>query len=235
MDTPEKTQNEKLQAARERMARARKAKDQAGPRALKPLDKLIDLKILERAAEADLSDKQLARVLGISTRLLKRVRTRPDWLAIVNRGKRQAAKVVESSLFARCTGTEYDEVTKERVLIGRLRQAEKAADKAGPMDKAMTSLSGHGQERIFDIRPALIVTKVVQKRVEPDTEAIKFYLSNVDPAHWKIRTQQDQTLTRKLEFAELAGKTREELIALRDRIRKRVEELKAAGAAAVKN
>jgi len=236
MGEPRPRSEAQRRASAENFKRARAARHNKLPPPDRPLAHYLDVKLLERAASADLSDSQLAMILHVEKKLIKRLRTRPDWIEIVERGKAHAKQVVESSLFARCTGTEYEEVTRERVLIGRVRQIEKK-DKEGPLDpvKGSTAASGHGQERIYGVKAALVVTKTVRKRIEPDTEAIKFYLSNVDSVNWKIRTQQDQTTTRKLEIAELSGKTRDELIAIRDRLRKRIEELRAGRDAAAKN
>jgi len=199
-----------------------------------PLEKYIDLKALERVAEAELTDKQLAVVLDINQRTMKMLRRRADFLEILNKGKAGAKKAVESSLFAAAIGDEYEEITRERVLIGRVRQIGKE-DKPGPQEMKLSAGSGHGQERIYSMKNALVITKTVTKRIARDVEAIKFYLSNIDPSNWKIRSQTDANITKRVEFTELVGKTRDDMAALRDRIGKRIAEVKATKEAVVKN
>jgi len=208
-----------------------------------PLDHYVDLKALEKAAQADLTDKQLATVLGVHQKTIKKLRTRADFLDFIHHGKKEAKKAVESSLYASALGTEYEEVTRERVLIGRVRQLNrsekgtKLVKDGGPLDGKTVAEggSGHGQERIYSVKATLVITKTLTKRIAGDVEAQKFYLSNIDPSNWKIRSQTDANITKRVEFTELLGKTRDDMTALRDRIGKRVAEIKATKEAVVKN
>jgi hypothetical protein len=207
----------------------------------KALHDLIDVKALERCANADLTDKQLAIVLEITPRQLKSLRLRPDFIEIMARGKAEATKVVESSLFAAATGVEFQEITRERVLVGRVRDLTAEQKEQGSPLQAPTKGhkdrygAGHGQERIYHVENKLVITKIVSKRTPADVEAIKFYLSNVEPAKWKIRSNVDSSTVRKVEVAELAGKNVDQMRDVLHKVNQRIKSLENAADSAVKN
>lgn len=114
------------------------------------------LEEVRKWAKDGLSDKQIATNLGIAYSTFREYKKKFSALsAPLKEGKASAVKQVENALFKKALGYEYEEVTKEL---------------------AMNEETG---------KQELKITKVVTKRVHPDTTAIIFYLKNRMSDKWK--------------------------------------------------
>lgn len=143
----------------------RKPKSKRAPRT-KTIDvpNRINVGYVERLAQAGLIDEQLAVVLGISRRTLDRYKKNPIFMSHLQRGKKEADKKVEASLFKVANGYDYPEITSEPVL--QLRQRD-------------------GKQETICLDPTLTVTKVVIKHQAPSVSACMAWLTNRDNEHWK--------------------------------------------------
>ncbi|WP_338658790.1 transposase [Paraclostridium sordellii] len=114
------------------------------------------LEEVRKWAKDGLSDKQIATNLGIAYSTFREYKKK--FLALsapLKEGKACAVKQVENALFKKALGYEYEEVTKEICMNEETGKQE------------------------------LKITKVVTKRVHPDTTAIIFYLKNRMSDKWK--------------------------------------------------
>jgi hypothetical protein len=68
-------------------------------------------RIVENAGKAALTDAQLAGVLGVNECAIHRWKVDPAFVQALKKGKAQADKSVEDSLYVRAIGYTYDEVT----------------------------------------------------------------------------------------------------------------------------
>lgn len=114
------------------------------------------LEEVRKWAKDGLSDKQIATNLGIAYSTFREYKKKFSALsAPLKEGKACAVKQVENALFKKALGYEYEEVTKEICMNEETGKQE------------------------------LKITKVVTKRVHPDTTAIIFYLKNRMSDKWK--------------------------------------------------
>ena len=75
-------------------------------------------------------------------------------------------------------------------------------------------------------RDELTLTRRTRKHMPADTEALKFYLSNVDPDNWKIKQDSAVSYEKRVEVKELAGMTLAEMVETANRIKAEVERRK---------
>ena len=114
------------------------------------------LEEVRKWAKDGLSDKQIATNLGIAYSTFREYKKKYSALsAPLKEGKNCAVKQVENALFKKALGYDYEEVTKE-----------------------LSTNEETGKQE-------LKITKVVTKRVHPDTTAIIFYLKNRMPDKWR--------------------------------------------------
>lgn len=131
-------------------------------------DKLM---LVEGWARNGLTDKQIAKNLGIGYTTLKEYKKNyPAFSAALKRGKEVVDFEVENALLKRALGYEYEEVTKERIL--------KKDEKGSPL------VNVHG----LPIHE-MVVTKKVTKQVAPDTTAQIFWLKNRKPQEWRDKQE----------------------------------------------
>ncbi|GIM32955.1 helix-turn-helix transcriptional regulator [Paraclostridium bifermentans] len=114
------------------------------------------LEEVRKWAKDGLSDKQIASNLGIAYSTFREYKKKYSALsAPLKEGKNCAVKQVENALFKKALGYDYEEVTKELSINEETGKQE------------------------------LKITKVVTKRVHPDTTAIIFYLKNRMSDKWR--------------------------------------------------
>lgn len=114
------------------------------------------LEEVRKWAKDGLSDKQIASNLGIAYSTFREYKKKYSALsAPLKEGKNCAVKQVENALFKKALGYDYEEVTKE-----------------------LSTNEETGKQE-------LKITKVVTKRVHPDTTAIIFYLKNRMSDKWR--------------------------------------------------
>ena len=118
--------------------------------------------MIEGWARDGLTDEQIAANMGISRSTLSEWKKKhSDISDTLKRGKEVVDRQVENALLKRALGYRYKETTKELVT-----------------DKD----TGHSE---------LVITKVVEKEVIPDTTAQIFWLKNRKPSMWRDRAQVD--------------------------------------------
>lgn len=118
--------------------------------------------MIEGWARDGLTDEQIASNMGVAYSTLRIWRDKyPALSAALKKGKEVIDRQVENSLLKRALGYRYKETTQELVT-----------------DKA----TGHSE---------LVVTKIVEKEVVPDTTAQIFWLKNRKPSMWRDRAQVD--------------------------------------------
>lgn len=118
--------------------------------------------MIEGWARDGLTEEQIAANMGISRSTLSEWKKKhSDISDTLKRGKEVVDRQVENALLKRALGYRYKETTKELVT-----------------DKD----TGHSE---------LVVTKVVEKEVVPDTTAQIFWLKNRKPSMWRDRAQVD--------------------------------------------
>lgn len=111
---------------------------------------------LEGWARDGLTEEQIAHNMGICRDTLHEWKKKySDISDTLKRGKEVVDREVENALLKRALGYKYTETTKERVL--------------NP-DNGTVSI---------------VVTKIVEKEVQPDTTAAIFYLKNRKPDVWR--------------------------------------------------
>lgn len=118
--------------------------------------------MIEGWARDGLTEEQIAANMGISRSTLSEWKKKhSDISDTLKRGKEVVDRQVENALLKRALGYRYKETTKELVT-----------------DKD----TGYSE---------LVITKVVEKEVHPDTTAQIFWLKNRKPSIWRDRAQVD--------------------------------------------
>lgn len=118
--------------------------------------------MIEGWARDGLTEEQIAANMGISRSTLSEWKKKhSDISDTLKRGKEVVDRQVENALLKRALGYRYKETTKELVT-----------------DKD----TGYSE---------LVITKVVEKEVIPDTTAQIFWLKNRKPSMWRDRAQMD--------------------------------------------
>lgn len=118
--------------------------------------------MIEGWARDGLTEEQIAANMGISRSTLSEWKKKhSDISDTLKRGKEVVDRQVENALLKRALGYRYKETTKELVT-----------------DKD----TGYSE---------LVITKVVEKEVQPDTTAQIFWLKNRKPSIWRDRAQVD--------------------------------------------
>ena len=118
--------------------------------------------MIEGWARDGLTDEQIAFNIGISRSTLSEWKKKyTDISDTLKRGKEVIDRQVENALLKRALGYKYKETTRELIT-----------------DKE----TGHSE---------LVVTKVVEKEVVPDTTAQIFWLKNRKPSNWKDKPDGD--------------------------------------------
>lgn len=117
--------------------------------------------LLSGWARDGLSEEQIAHNMGISRETLRLWKHKYFGIfAALKKGKEIADIEVENALFKRAIGYSYKETTKERHINTETGKSE------------------------------LVVTKVVEKQVAPDTGAAAFWLKNRRPDKWRDKTDE---------------------------------------------
>lgn len=118
--------------------------------------------MIEGWARDGLTDEQIAFNIGISRSTLSEWKKKyTDISDTLKRGKEVIDRQVENALLKRALGYKYKETTRELIT-----------------DKE----TGYSE---------LVVTKVVEKEVVPDTTAQIFWLKNRKPSNWKDKPDGD--------------------------------------------
>ncbi len=124
----------------------------------------LDLGAVEKLYAAGLIDADVGFALGLSERTINRYKGNDRFKAVIKDGRNEANKKVIRSLYQKCLGYNYAEVTMEPVLA--------TVQQAGVKKKVALS-------------EQLRVTKSVIKHVPADQSSIEFFLTNRDPDEWK--------------------------------------------------
>jgi transposase-like protein len=128
------------------------------------------LDIVEGWARDGATDKEMMEALGISNQTFYNwKRLHPEFAEALRKGKEIIDRQVETALFKRATGYQYDEVTRQ------------LAEKYNPE-------TGETEEMLIEV-------KRVTKEVPADTTAAIFWLKNRKPEQWKDKKQIDANLT----------------------------------------
>lgn len=118
--------------------------------------------MIEGWARDGLTDEQIASNIGIGTTTLYRWKEEHREIReSLKRGKAVVDRLVENALLKRALGYKYKETTRELIT-----------------DKE----TGHSE---------LVVTKIVEKEVVPDTTAQIFWLKNRKPEEWRDKRDVD--------------------------------------------
>ncbi|MBD8915964.1 MAG: helix-turn-helix domain-containing protein [Pseudobutyrivibrio sp.] len=118
--------------------------------------------LIEGWARDGLTEEQIAANMGISRSTLSEWKKKhSDISDTLKRGKEVVDRQVENALLKRALGYRYKETTKELVTDKDTGDSE------------------------------LVITKVVEKEVQPDTTAQIFWLKNRKPSIWRDRAQVD--------------------------------------------
>lgn len=118
--------------------------------------------MIEGWARDGLTEEQIAANMGISRSTLSEWKKKhSDISDTLKRGKEVVDRQVENALLKRALGYRYKETTKELVTDKDTGDSE------------------------------LVITKVVEKEVQPDTTAQIFWLKNRKPSIWRDRAQVD--------------------------------------------
>lgn len=114
------------------------------------------------------TDDNLAKYFGVSRSTISKWKNEfSDFSDTVQGGKDEFdRRVVEQSLLKRCVGRDYNEITKEV-----------AYDKDG-----------------LPIEGVLVVRKIVNKVIMPETAACTFWLKNRQPKRWADKQEFDHTV-----------------------------------------
>lgn len=120
------------------------------------------LEQVEIWASMGLSEKQIAHNLGISKSTMENYKNAHlDFLDSLKRGKEVADSKVENSLYKKATGYRYRE-----------QQAIKVKE-------------SHYDDKGKKVEKEKVVIVEVEKEVQPETAAMKFWLVNRQKARWK--------------------------------------------------
>lgn len=124
--------------------------------------------MIEGWARDGLTEEQIAHNMGISRSTLSEWKKKhSDISDTLKRGKEVIDRQVENSLLKRALGYRYKETTRELIT---------------------NKETGHSE---------LVVTKVVEKEVVPDTTAQIFWLKNRKPEDWRDKRVVDDSSTEK--------------------------------------
>lgn len=124
--------------------------------------------LIEGWARDGLTDEQIAANMGVAYSTLRTWRDKYSALsAALKKGKEVIDRQVENALLKRALGYKYKETTRELIT-----------------DKG----TGHSE---------LVVTKVVEKEVAPDTTAQIFWLKNRKPEDWRDKRVIDDSSAEK--------------------------------------
>lgn len=138
------------------------------------------LKLIESWAKEGLIDVQIAKMMGIHEATFYDWKQKfPEFSEAVKKGKAVADQLVESALFKRATGFEYEEQTYETITVTETSVEEE-----------------FGEEVIYQ-KPVQkeIMTKRVVKQAAPETAAAKFWLQNRKPDEWRDRRETELSVT----------------------------------------
>jgi hypothetical protein len=125
---------------------------------------------LEAYARDGLTDELIAGKMGITPSTYYEWKKKfPEISESLKRGKEIVDVGVENKLLKRANGYEYEEVTKELVIL-KNEYGEVVKDANGAVIKE------------------LAITKIVKKEVIPDTTAQIFWLKNRKAAEWRDKT-----------------------------------------------
>lgn len=127
-----------------------------GGRPKEKVEDKIDLLQVRKLAGYNLTDVEIADVLGICERTLNNYKKDPGFLAALKRGKVQADSRVIESLYKRATGYKF-------------------------LEKTIEGIMGPGGTRLT----AMQKVKTVVKHVEPNVAACIFWLKNRRPQDWR--------------------------------------------------
>lgn len=120
-----------------------------------------------------MTEKELATQLGISVSALKKYKREHKELAKAMAYTRPRADAnVEDALFKRAIGYQFEEVTKERVIVTDKYGNPIIDDNGVPKTK-------------------MEVTKIVKKEVQGDVGAQQFWLKNRKPDVWRDKKEQE--------------------------------------------
>lgn len=126
------------------------------------------LQELTAMAEAGMSDREMAKNMGVSQATFRGWMKRwEDMGRAVETGRAGAEKKVEHALLKRALGYTYMEITYER-----------AEDKDGNSD--------------------MVVKRQVEKQVVPDLSAIMIWLKNNNPEKWDEKQEPEQDIVVRL-------------------------------------
>ena len=121
--------------------------------------------LIEGWARDGLTDKQIAHNIGISEQTLNVWKKNyPSFSESLKRGKEVVDRQVENALLKRALGYKYKETTRELITNKHTGISE------------------------------LVVTKIVEKEVVPDTTAQIFWLKNRKPEEWRDKRQVEEKL-----------------------------------------
>ena len=124
-----------------------------------------NLILIEGWARDGLTDEQIAANMGVAYSTLRTWRDKyPALSAALKKGKEIVDRQVESALLKRALGYKYKETTRELITNKVTGECE------------------------------LVVTKVVEKEVVPDTTAQIFWLKNRKPEEWRDKRQIEERI-----------------------------------------
>lgn len=124
--------------------------------------------MIEGWARDGLTDEQIAANMGIATSTLYEWKKQHSEISeVLKKGKEVVDRQVENALLKRALGYRYKETTRELI-----------TDKQTGLSK-------------------LVVTKVVEKEVIPDTTAQIFWLKNRKPEEWRDKRTVDDNSNEK--------------------------------------
>lgn len=139
------------------------------------MDRLLIIDI-EKLASKGLTNDQIIDALPISRdTFYKRLKTEPYFSYALYKHRGIATNEVENALFKRSVGYTVQEKVTE----------------AKPVQKIVNGQMQTDYE--------LITAKITEKTVEPDTNAIKFFLSNRNPEQWKMKVEPHQVAGAEME------------------------------------
>ena len=126
--------------------------------------------LIEGWARDGLTDEQIASNMGIARSTLNEWKKKYTVISdTLKRGKEVIDRQVENALLKRALGYKYKETTKELVVDKKTGSSE------------------------------LVVTKVVEKEVVPDTTAQIYWLKNRKPEEWRDKRVVDDSSNNKAE------------------------------------
>lgn len=174
------------------------------------------------------TQKAAANALGVSDRTIRRWKRSPEFLSALKEHEEAASDEVEAGLFDISKGFEYEEVTKELVLIER-RRGEKPkiavedAQQAADLAETVTMLPGG--KLLFGTH--MVVTKTVTKLYPPNPTAAALWLTNKRRDGWKNRSDVTGEFKGMVQVRELGNLSVQELTVLGNVLTQLAKTLKA--------